>query len=108
MVSVVPDSDTAVTCPMVQTHLVQCQGGVFLSQRGCQLLQVLRLLHVILQRFVEADILLEHGARRIVQLPITVSTKTARKSKARHVFALNYTTKGHFWATFPELQRKRG
>lgn len=65
----VPDSDTAVTCPMVQTHLVQCQGGVFLSQRSCQFLQVLRLLHVILQRFVEADILLEHGARGIIQLP---------------------------------------
>lgn len=64
-----PHSNTAVCCPTVQTHLVQRQGGVFLRQRVCQFLQLLCLLHVIFQRFIETDVLLEHGARGVVQLP---------------------------------------
>lgn len=58
----VPNSNTAVCCPMVQTYLVQCQGGIFLSQRVCQFLQVLCLLYVIFQCFIETDVLLEHRA----------------------------------------------
>ena len=57
-----PRTNAAVCCPTVQTHLVQCQGGIFPRQ-------VLGLLHVILQRFIETHVLLERRARGVVQLP---------------------------------------
>ena len=64
-----PNSSAAVCCPLVQTNLVQRQGSVNRLQRAFQFMQVLCLLHVILQRFIETDVLLEHRVRGVVQLP---------------------------------------
>lgn len=72
----------AVCCPLGQTHLVQSHGGVFLRQRSRQLLQVLRLLHVMLQGFIKTHVLLEHGARGLVQLPEDQTGKITQDHKS--------------------------
>lgn len=64
------NSYTTVCYPLVQTCLVQFQGGLFLSCRTRQSVQVLCLLYVIFQSFIQTDVLLKHRARGIVQLPI--------------------------------------
>ena len=64
-----PNSNAAVWCPLVQTNLVQRQGSVNRLQRVFQFMQLLCLLHVVLQRFIQTDVLLEHGVRGVVQLP---------------------------------------
>lgn len=69
-------SNTAVCCPMAQTYLVQCQRSIFLCQCICQFLQVFCFLYVIFQCFIETDVLLEHRACGIIELPKTFTVQT--------------------------------
>lgn len=68
--------NTAVCCPTARTYLVQCQQGIFLCQCICQFLQAFCFLYVIFQCFIETDVLLEHRACGIIQLPKKFTAQT--------------------------------